>query len=235
MISSTDEPVSGKRYTYNDYLKWKNRKGTYSKLGFKDEELPPGFLGVYEAPNQYQLINGEAILFNEHPTEFYAISIQLFAELNELLKDKGSRAFSGMDVRLFPKDDNSDDTVVSPELVVISDRNMLSKGTQRAWNNPIMHNGESLILGPPDLVIEIFSPSVSENELSRLYDVYLKAKVNEYWLIDPEQELVKVYVFENGIFKELEYRSNETIVSKVLHGLTIQLKTLWDAYKYTKI
>jgi len=222
MSNTIDEPVSGKLYTYKDLLKWNNREGTYSKQGLKDEDLPPGFLGVYEAPNRYQLINGEAILFNEHPTEFYSISITLMAQLNELLKDKGGHAFSGLDVRLSPRDDNSDDTVVRPDLVVISDKKMLSK----------MHNGESLIIGSPDLVIEIFSPTVSENELSLLYNAYLKAKVNEYWLIDPEQKFVNVYVLENGIYRESEYRSNETITSKVLHGLQISLKNLWKAYEY---
>ena len=40
------------------------------------------------------------------------------------------------------------------------------------------------VLGTPDLVIEIVSPSSEEKDAERLLAAYFKAKIPEYWLID---------------------------------------------------
>jgi Uma2 family endonuclease len=47
--------------------------------------------------------------------------------------------------------------------------------------------------GAPDFVVEILSPSNTAIEMGRKFDLYLKAGVREYWVIEPENKGVKAY------------------------------------------
>jgi Uma2 family endonuclease len=71
-----------------------------------------------------------------------------------------------------PKKTGEDDTVVQPGILVVCDPAKLSKDS---------------VDGPPDLIIEIASPSNSQQELFLKFQIYLDAGVREYWVIDPEK------------------------------------------------
>ena len=69
---------------------------------------------------------------------------------------------SPLDVRLFPKKDKSDNTVMQPDLLVVCDKNKITKNS---------------IDGSPDLVVEIVSPSNTHSELFLKFQYYLEAGV----------------------------------------------------------
>jgi len=121
--------------------------------------------------------------------------------------------FAPLDVRLFPKDDNSDDTVVQPDLLVVCDKEKLGKGS---------------VNGAPDLVVEILSPSNTHKELFYKFQYYLEAGVREYWLIDPEGKKLQVHISENGHFISSGYKGNDNVPVTVLPGLNIALGDLWE-------
>ena len=56
-------------------------------------------------------------------------------------------------------------------------------------------------VGAPDLVVEILSPGNSKKEMKSKFALYQEEGVREYWVVDPERELVFVYVAENKKFK----------------------------------
>jgi len=232
MVENLQEPEKNRRYTYADYLNWKNRSGSYTHSD-PEEEKKSGFLGIYQAPEQYELINGEAFVIPEMPVENQAISTELFFALGDWLSDKPCRAFSGLDLRPFPKDDNSDDTVLRPDLLVVCDKSKLSPDAQKAWKKPMMHNGAGSALGSPDLVIEIVSSSASSRELQLKFDAYLKAGVPEYWVINPEKKSVQVHVYEKGSYSSVDYKGEVKLVSTILPGFSLELKNLWEAAEYT--
>ena len=117
-----------------------------------------------------------------------------------------------LDVRLFPKEDNSDTTVVQPDLLVVCDESKIDKGS---------------INGPPDLIIEIVSPSNTHSELFRKFNYYLEAGVREYWVVDPESKIVNVHIYENGRYICMTYKDNARIPVTILAGLEISLEALW--------
>jgi Uma2 family endonuclease len=119
-------------------------------------------------------------------------------------------------VRLFPQKDKSDKTVVQPDLLVVCDNDKLAKGS---------------VNGPPDLAVEILSPSNSHRELFLKFQYYLEAGVREYWVIDPEEKKVQVHIYENGHFLSTVYNENDRISAAILPGLVIELATLWDPVK----
>ena len=52
--------------------------------------------------------------------------------------------------------------------------------------------------GAPDLAAEILSPSTRSKDLFLKKMKYQRAGVREYWIIDPEDRIVKIYDFEKG-------------------------------------
>jgi Uma2 family endonuclease len=48
------------------------------------------------------------------------------------------------------------------------------------------------IQGPPDLVVEILSPSTSQRDLGIKRNLYAKYGVREYWVVDPNSKTIEV-------------------------------------------
>jgi len=185
-----DETDESRHYTYADYIKW-------------------------EGPERYQLINGEVFQMASPTVEHQAILRDLLLQFGTWLKDKPCQVFAApLDVRLFPKKDKSDKTVVQPDLLVVCDKSKLAKGS---------------VDGAPDLVIEIVSPSNTHSELFLKFQYYLKAGVKEYWVIDPEKEKVQVNVYHEGRYNSVIYDKNDTISVTVLSGLEIPLKSIFES------
>jgi Uma2 family endonuclease len=126
-------------------------------------------------------------------------------------------------VRLFPKKDLSDDTVVEPDITVVCDP---SKLDERGCN------------GAPDMIIEILSPSTEFRDRLIKFNNYLKAEVREYWIVDPVTRSVQAHIFDRGRYvtsgygvidpsdPDSRYVSDMAPVS-VLPGLVIDLKTVF--------
>ena len=185
-----EAPEGKRQYTYADYLKWKG-------------------------PERYQVIYGEAFMMAAPSVAHQAILMELSYQFYDWLRGKPCRVFaSPLDVRLFPEEDNSDDTVVQPDLLVVCDRTKFAKGS---------------VNGSPDLAVEIVSPSTSKKEHFLKYGAYLEAGVQEYWVIYPEQKIVQVHVNKSDHFICIDYKGDAVIQSVVLQGFSLELKTLWAA------
>ncbi|MCL2190626.1 MAG: Uma2 family endonuclease, partial [Treponema sp.] len=61
----------------------------------------------------------------------------------------------------------------------------------------------------------------------RKFNYYLKAKVREYWVVDPELKSVSVHIYEDGRYIITAYNDNDRIPVTVLDGLEISLESLW--------
>ena len=86
--------------------------------------------------------------------------------------------FSPIDVLL------AEDTVVQPDLVVVCDPAKLENG--------------KYVDGPPDLVVEILSPSTALKDRREKRDLYETAGVAEYLIIDSEERYAEYYRLDNN-------------------------------------
>jgi Uma2 family endonuclease len=169
----------------------------------------------WEGSERYQLMYGEAFMMSSPTVEHQTISMELAWQFRTFLDGKPCRVFAApLDVRPFPEETRKDDTVVQPDLLVVCDSDKLSKGS---------------VDGPPDLVIEIMSPSNTQKELFLKFQIYLDAGVREYWVIEPAEKQVQVHVLENGHFISSAYKKDAVIPVSILPPLSIDLKTLWKA------
>lgn len=78
--------------------------------------------------------------------------------------------------------------VVQPDIVVILGRDEAVIRRER-------------IEGAPDLVVEILSPSTANRDRGLKLDLYQRAGVSEYWIVDPERKVVQQYVLVGGVFR----------------------------------
>jgi Uma2 family endonuclease len=184
-------------YTYTDYLAW-------------------------ETDKRYEIIDGEAYMMSSPTVAHQTISGELFGQFWNFLKAKPCRVFSApLDVRLFPKEDGSDNTVVQPDLLVVCDPSKLMDGKS--------------CRGAPDLVIEILSPSNAGGTLLLKFNQYLLAGVREYWVVIPETREIQVHILEKGDgeaaghYISRIHRGGEALDVSVLPGLKIDFSALWEA------
>ena len=141
------------------------------------------------------------------------ISMELSIQFGSWLRGKPCQVFAApLDVRLFPKKDKSDNTVVQPDLLVVCDKDKLSKNS---------------VDGAPDLVVEIPPPLDSCHEWFLKFEYYMKAGVREYWVIAPEEKKAQVHIYKDGHYISTAYEDNDHIPVTVLPGLDIALEDLW--------
>ncbi|MDR2747720.1 MAG: Uma2 family endonuclease [Treponema sp.] len=173
----------------------------------------------WEGPERYEIINGDAFMMASPTVEHQAILTELLVQFAAFLRGKPCKVFTApLDVRLFPEKDRSDDTVVQPDILVVCDRAKLSKGS---------------VDGPPDLVVEILSPSNTQKLMFLKFESYLNAGVREYWVLDPEEKKAQVHVLQEGRYISSAYKKDAVIPVSVLPPFSLDLKTLWEALPET--
>jgi len=177
-----------------------DRLFTYAE--YKDWELKEG--------ERFELIYGEAFAMAGANERHQAILGELFSQLHVFLRGKPCKVYPApFDVRLFYKEDESDDTVVQPDILVICDEKK---------------RGQEGCRGAPDLVVEILSPSNTAIEMERKLKLYQKAGVKEYWVVDPENQGLTAFQFQKKVISMKTYGSADSVPVAVLPGLIISLE-----------
>jgi len=82
---------------------------------------------------------------------------------------------------------------------------------------------------PPELVIEILSTRRGNVERTEKLDDYAFAGIAEYWIVNPFDRLVEIYILRVGEYVLQRTASNETISPEAFPGIAIDLSSLWTA------
>jgi len=83
-------------------------------------------------------------------------------------------------------------------------------------------------LGIPQLVVEVLSPSNSEDDTIRKRDIYEKYGVPEYWIASPMSKKIYVYILNNHKYElEAEYNFLEEEIKSIrFDKLAINIKDI---------
>jgi len=177
-----------KQYTYADFLGW-------------DEN------------ERAELMDGEIIMLGAPSSEHQGILTELLFQIRAFLEGKPYRVFPApFAVRLNPQEDDRDDTVLEPDLVVICDTTKIEKQGCR---------------GAPDLIIEIISPSSVSYDRIAKFRKYQQGKVREYWIVDPETRTVQVCILNEPGYLVTIFDYTEIISVSVLPGCKINLNKIF--------
>jgi len=82
--------------------------------------------------------------------------------------------------------------------------------------------------GPADLIIEIVSPDSLSRDWREKYLEYESAGVGEYWVIDPQSQLVECYTLGADRHFRPNAAKDDKIVSTVLEGFYLRPSWLWQ-------
>jgi Uma2 family endonuclease len=89
-------------------------------------------------------------------------------------------------------------------------------------------NENTRINGAPDLVVEILSPSTAKDDLTTKFQTYEQYGVKEYWIIDPEDNSIKLYLQNEGrLALSQVVHGHGLIESKVLAGFAVDADYLF--------
>jgi Uma2 family endonuclease len=137
----------------------------------------------------------------------------LAVRIANFLEGKPCKVFAApYDVRPFYDDDEKDETVVQPDIVVVCDERKLAKHCCK---------------GMPDFIAEIVSPSSAAKDMIVKLNLYLDAGVPEYWIVDPEKKTVQAYVRKAGRYEWTKYAADQDAPASVLEGLAIPLRAVF--------
>lgn len=166
-----------------------------------------------------EIIDGKAFMMATPSRIHQKISGELFRQLANYLEGKKCEVYAApFSVRLFEQNgDRPDDvdTVVEPDISVVCDRNKLD-----------IHGCK----GAPDLIVEILSPSSLRHDRLVKLNLYQRAGVREYWIVDPENRSVTVFLPDSiGSFRLHEDYGREDVAKvNVLDGCFIELNKVFS-------
>lgn len=172
----------------------------------------------WDEDERIEIINGDAVMMAPPASIHQEISGELFRQIANFLVGKPCKVYSApYCVRLFEKNGDKPknvDTVVEPDISIVCDK---SKRDKRGCK------------GAPDMVIEVLSPSTRRHDKLVKLNLYQRAGVREYWIVDPDSKSVSVYLLgEDGkyTFHE-EYGEKDIAKVNSLRGCFIELEEVF--------
>jgi len=136
---------------------------------------------AYQEERREELIGGEVVMMAPSPSwNHISISGNIYKIFAIYLSGKKCTPIQdGFD--LFLDDENH----FVPDFMVVCDP------------DKIKQNG---VYGTPDLVAEVLSPSTVRNDRTRKMDAYARFGVREYWIVNPGDKSVEVYLADKEGF-----------------------------------
>ena len=162
---------------------------------------------VWKIKERVELLKGKILEMSAPSPIHQEISGNLQGALFVFLKNSRCKLYTApFDVRFPQKGESQVYTVVQPDLCVVCDLEKIdSKGC----------------VGAPDLVVEILSPGNSKKEMKSKFALYQEEGVREYWIVDPDRELVFVYVAENKKFRPTLPITDDYVRSTIFPSFSI--------------
>lgn len=173
----------------------------------------------WDEKERAEIIGGEVLMMAPPSRIHQKISGEIFRQLANFLEGKRCEVYSApFGVRLFEKDGDRPedvDTVVEPDITVVCDTSRLDQ-----------HGCK----GAPELVMEILSPSSRRHDMLVKLNLYQRAGVREYWIVNPEDRTVQVMLLDSKGYLRIheDYGQEDTAVVNVLEGCTIDLTKVFS-------
>lgn len=147
-----------------------------------------------------------------HQQAVVALSVQL-----QNLTEKRYKVYLGpFAVRPFEQDGDRPedvDTLVEPDITVVCDPDKLD---------------DIGCKGAPDLIMEILSPSTQRHDRFTKFNLYQRAGVREYWIVDPMSKVVQTFVLEDGRYTAKDFgEAKDQLPVHILEGCTIDLSEVF--------
>ena len=163
---------------------------------------------IYALPDgeRAELIDGKIYYMAPPSRTHQRISGKLYQTIANYIDSTGGKCeIYAAPFAVFLNDD--DINYLEPDISVICDQSKLDdKGCH----------------GAPDWVIEVVSPSSKPRDYMAKLFKYRNAGVMEYWIVDPDKQMIMVYGFEKDIVEQ--YNFGEDVPSGIYEGFVIKVE-----------
>jgi Uma2 family endonuclease len=89
--------------------------------------------------------------------------------------------------------------------------------------------GKKAMEGPPDLCVEVISPSSGTIDRRDKFDQYARGGVAFYWIVDPKRKTIEAFALAGGGYREAGKGSaTDTVSVDPFPDLNIELADLWQ-------
>jgi len=157
---------------------------------------------------RYEIVNGVLLMTPAPTPNHQSISARLTYYLLMHVELAGlGRVFPGpIDVELGPKN------VFQPDIVVLLNAHLNKVAAKR-------------IVGAPDLVAEIASPSTAVVDRVTKYEIYARAGIPEYWIVKPNNRTIEVLILENGeYYSSGIFQGEQLLPSRIVPELPVRVE-----------
>ncbi|MBA2679340.1 MAG: Uma2 family endonuclease [Ktedonobacteraceae bacterium] len=161
------------------------------------------YVALQKDGHRYEIVDG-VLYMSPSPSEPHQSAAGWFYHymlLHVQIPGLGRTYIAPLDVELAPN------TVVQLDVFV-----MLNAGRGKITS--------SRIVGAPDLVIEISSPTTVGYDRREKQDAYARARVSEYWIIDTTAQVVEVLLLEGrGYHSQGLFTSQMGLLSQIVPSI----------------
>ena len=173
------------------------------------------FLLFPDDGKRHELIDGEHYVTPSPIPKHQQISSNLHFFIRLWLEEHpvGRVYFACLDIVL------SNFDVVVPDLVFATNERLATIATDKNWQ------------GAPNLVIEIASPGTRKRDETIKRRLYEQSGVDEYWIVDPETDVVRISRREADAFtrvSELSREAGDVLTTPLLPGLELALSRIFQ-------
>ena len=172
----------------------------------------------WDESEHIELICGQPFMLATPVRRHQEALAELFSQLYAHLKGKKCKVYPApFAVRLFERDGDYPedvDTMVEPDISVVCNAGKLD---------------DIGCKGAPDLIIEILSPTTQRHDRVTKFNLYQRAGVREYWIVDPASKSVQVFVLDGKHYIAKDFgTAKDTIKVNVLEDCAIDLSQVFS-------
>lgn len=172
---------------------------------------------TWDENERWEIIDGVPYMQAAPSRVHQEISGELYLQFGTYLKGKPCKVYHApFCVRLdIEKNDTDVKNVVEPDITIVCDSNKLD---------------ERGCKGSPDMIVEILSPSTGKKDRVDKFNKYEKSGVTEYWVVEPDQKIVSVFLLQNNsrYGRPEMYTEEDKIKVSIFPELEIDLKPVFE-------
>ncbi|MCH1624193.1 type II toxin-antitoxin system Phd/YefM family antitoxin [Fredinandcohnia quinoae] len=173
------------------------------------------FLQIHqETEERMEYIDGEIYWLASPKTAHQIVITELFGFFFNFFQGTKCRPMvAPYDIELRRSPENIN--IVQPDIMIICD---LEEKL----------NENDYYKGVPSLVVEVLSKGTRRKDMIQKLDLYMSCGVNEYWIVNPDNKELTVYLFEDHeIGNYVTYKNNEAAKSYIFEGLSVEISRIF--------
>ena len=197
----------------------RNLKLLYNLLmseALPEKELTWDDYRALPSDQRWELMGGRLYLMASPTVRHQRVCGELFANLRSHFRGSPCQVFiAPLDLKLSHRD------ALQPDVMVVCDASKIT---------------ETHIEGVPDLVIEVLSPSSMRKDRMQKLQLYARAGVKEYWIVEPHPPLAELLLLDGQSYRiHGTYTERDTLKSPSFPDLVINLSEIFPDFDPSQV